>query len=165
MGSLGLRPSFSHLVGQEAEAARSRVAAAASADARCEVMGFPGFVCLRVPECERRFWSPRLHLSFESHADGGTVIHGTYGPNANMWSSFLYGYLLVGSVALFSGILGWCQARLGMQAWALWVFWTMAAAAVAMYALARLGRKLGSAQTATLHAIYQKAIGVEVELE
>ncbi len=165
MSSLGLRPSFSHVVGHEAEAVRVMVAAAAETDGRCEVRSFPGFVCLRVPVDERRFWSPRLHLSFEAHAEGGTVIHGTYGPNANMWSSFLYAYLLVGSVALFSGIYGWCQARLGMQAWALWVFWIMVAAAVTLYVLARLGRTLGSAQTKTLHAIYQQAVGAEVELQ
>lgn len=165
MKSLGLRPSFSHVVGQEPEAVRAKVMTAAAPDLRCEAMGFPGFVCLRVPEQERRFWSPRLHLSFEAQADGGTLVHGTYGPNANMWSSFLYGYLLVGSVALFSGIIGWCQSRLGMHAWALWVFWVMVTVAAAMYALGRLGRKLGSAQTATLHAIYQQAVGAEVELE
>jgi hypothetical protein len=165
MSSLGLRPSFSHVVGQEPELVRAQVAAAAAADVRCEALGFPGFVCLRVPEQERRFWSPRLHLSFEPQADGGTLVQGTYGPNANMWSSFLYGYLLVGSVALFSGIIGGCQARLGMRAWALWVFWGMVTAAVAMYALARTGRKLGSAQTAMLHEIYQHAVGMEVELK
>lgn len=152
-------------MGQEAEALRARLLAAAAADVRCEAIGFPGFVCLRVPQQERRFWSPRLHLSFEPQPNGGTLVQGTYGPNANMWSSFLYSYLLVGSVALFSGIIGGCQVRLGMTAWALWVFWVMVAAAVAIYALARTGRNLGAAQTAMLHQIYQQTTGVEVELK
>ena len=163
MSGFGLRPSFSHVLDCDPEEARSRIVAAAELDPRCEVKTFPGFVCLRVPPDERRFWSPRLHVSLQAHGDGGTQVHGTYGPNASMWSSFLYGYLLIGSVGLFSGILGCCQSSLDMPAWGLWIFWTMCAAAIAMYGIGRTGRKLASAQTQTLHHIYQQAVGCEVE--
>jgi hypothetical protein len=33
-----------------------------------------------------------------------------------MWPAYLFGYLFVGSVALFSGILGACQLSLAMSA-------------------------------------------------
>jgi len=164
MSSLGLRPSFSHVVDLDAEDARAMIVTAAENDGRCEVRSFAGFVSLRVPLEERRFWSPRLHLSLESETAETTRIHGTYGPNASMWSSFLYGYLLIGSVGLFSGILGCCQSSLGMNAWALWIFWVMLAAAVAMYVLGQLGKKLAAGQTQTLHRIYQQAVGCEVEV-
>ena len=164
MSGFGLRPSFSHVMDCDAEEARGRIVAAAERDPRCEVKSFPGFVCLRVPPDERRFWSPRLHVSLQAHESGGTLLQGTYGPNASMWSSFLYGYLVIASVGLFSGILGWCQRSLGMHAWALWIFWCMVAAAVVMYALGRTGRKLAAVQTQTLHHIYQQAAGCEVEV-
>lgn len=165
MSSFRLRPGFSHVIDLAPEELRERIASEVERHgSRCEVRSFPGFICLRVPPESRRFWSPRLHLSLEPHANGGTHVSGTYGPNANMWSSFLYGYLLVGSVGLFSGILGWCQWSLGITAWGLWIFWVMLAAAIGMYVLAQLGQKLGARQTFLLHLIYEQAVGMEVEV-
>jgi len=165
LSGFGLRPSFRHVLDLEVEEARGRIIAGVrETGSRCELRSFPGFISLRVPPEDRRFWSPRLHLSLEPDAGGGTVITGTYGPNASMWSSFLYGYLLVGSVGLFSGILGYCQWSLGMSAWGLWIFWVMAGLVAAMYLMARTGRKLGASQTFHLHEIYQQAAGCEVEV-
>jgi hypothetical protein len=163
MSSLGLRPSFSHVLDLDAEELRGMIMAAAGHDGRCEVRSFPGFIAMRVPPGQRSFWSPRLHLSLHPHDAGGTRVQGTYGPNASMWSSFLYGYLLIGSAGLFSGILGFCQSSLGMPAWGLWIFWIMVAAASALYLLGQLGRKLAAGQTQALHRIYQQAVGREVD--
>jgi hypothetical protein len=163
MSSLGLRPSFSHVVDLRTEDARAMLVAAALSDGGCEVRSFPGFICLRVPLEERRFWSPRLHVSLEFETGESTRIQGTYGPNASMWSFFLYGYLLIGSLGLFSGILGYCQWSLGMAAWALWIFWVMLAAAVAMYLFGQFGKKLAASQTRTLHRIYEQAVGCRVD--
>lgn len=166
MSSFRLRPSFSHVMALEAEQARQSITRKiGEANARCEVKSFPGFICLRIPEEDRHYWSPRLNVSLEAEPDGTTRLQGTYGPNANMWSSFLYGYLIVGSVGLFSGILGFCQRSLGMPPWGLWIFGTMLAIAAAMYLLAQLGQKLGARQTFLLHQIYESAVGREVEIK
>ncbi|MCU0752191.1 MAG: hypothetical protein MUF86_14075 [Akkermansiaceae bacterium] len=165
MSGFGLRPGFAHVIDLGVEEARARIVGQAGSDGSlCEVLSFPGFICLRIPEDRRRFWSPRLHLSLEAEGEGKTRVSGTYGPNANMWSSFLYGYLLVGSAGLFSGILGWCQAALGMRAWGLWIFYPMLAAVAGMYLLGRIGRKLGERQTMELHRLYEAAAGCGVDL-
>lgn len=164
MNRLRLRPTFSHVMEQDPEEVRRRIVGKVEADgARCEVKSFPGFICLRVPEEERRFWSPRLNISLEREADG-TRIQGTYGPNANMWSSLLYGYLLIGSIGLFSGIFGFCQHSLGMRPWGLWIFGASVAIGAGMSALAWIGRGLGERQTRELHRIYQTAAGLELDL-
>jgi hypothetical protein len=164
MSHFGFRPCFSHVVELGVEEARQQlVAKVEKSGARCELKSFPGFICLRVPAEERRFWSPRLNLSLEDE-NGHTRVQGTYGPNANMWSSFLYGYLLVGSAGLFSGILGLCQWKLGMTAWGLWIFAAMAAVATGMYLMAQLGQKLGARQTFDLHRIYEEAAGMRIEI-
>lgn len=166
MSSLGIRPHFTQILDLDVEAARERITLRAAAhEGRCEVKNFPGFVCLRVPVAERRYWSPRLNLSLEPHEGGRTRVEGIYGPNANMWSSFLYAWLLVGSVGLFSGILGACQYRLNMTPWGLWVFAVMAVLALTLYALARFGRRMGEVQTRQLHEIYQECAGKPVEVE
>lgn len=165
MSSFRLRPSFSHVIDLGVDEARQKIVQSASQEAaRCEVKDFDGFVCLRVPESERHYWSPRLNLSLDSDGDGRTRVEGIYGPNANMWSSFLYGYLLVGSGGLFSGILGYCQWTLGMQTWGLWVFGVLVAVAIGMYLVAQFGQKIGARQTFQLHQIYEAAVGMTVEV-
>jgi hypothetical protein len=165
MSSFRLRPRFTHALPVSVDAAREQIVAKLKQDgARCEVKNFPGFICLRVPEEDRHYWSPRLNLSLDATPDGHTKIEGTYGPNANMWSSFLYGYMIVGSVGLFSGMLGACQRCLGMTAWGLWIFGAMLAIAIGMYLLAQFGQKIGAQQTFLLHQIYESAVDQKVEI-
>lgn len=165
MSSFRLRPRFTHVLAVGAQEARDKIVEKVKSDeARCEVKSFPGFVCLRIPESDRHYWSPRLNLSLDTNEEGHTVIQGTYGPNANVWSSFLYGYLLVGSVGLFSGILGACQSCLGMNPWGLWIFGAMLAIAIGMYLTAQFGQKLAAQQTFLLHQIYESAVGQHVEI-
>lgn len=165
MSSFRLRPCFSHVIDLSVNEARQKIAQNASKEAaRCEVKDFAGFICLRVPLSERHYWSPRLNLSLEADGEGRTRVEGIYGPNANMWSSFLYGYLLVGSGGIFSGILGYCQWKLGMQTWGLWIFGLLLAIAAGIYLLAQFGQKLGARQTFQLHQIYESAVGMKIEV-
>jgi len=160
-----MRPSFSHVLDLGVEEVRQQIVARIeTAGARCEVKSFTGFVCLRVPEDERRLWSPRLNVSLEPGEDGGTVLHGTYGPTANLWSLLLYAGLIAGSLALFSGILGYCQWKIGMYPWGLWIFGPMLAFLAGLYLAAQFGQKLGARQTFLLHQIYETAVGRTVEI-
>lgn len=130
----------------------------------CEVKNFPRFICLRIPESDRHFWSPRLNLSLEEEEDGTTRIEGIYGPNANVWGLLLYGYLIIGSAGLFSGILGYAQWFIGSRPWGLWICGAMLAAAIALYVAARMGRKIGAPQTMLLHRIYESAMHRTAEI-
>lgn len=162
MSSFGFRPHFSHDIDLGVEEAQAKIIRAVKAgEDDCEVKVFPGFICLRIPEKDRHFWSPRLNLSIDESEDeeGKTHVTGVYGPNANVWSIFVYGYLLTGSAALFSGILGWVQKTLGNPAWALWIFGVAVALAIGLYILAQFGQKLGASQTYRLHQIYESAMG------
>lgn len=132
---------------------------------RCELKSFPGYVSLHVVEKESQYWSPRLSLSLEPEGKGKTRVDGTYGPSTNVWAAFLYGYLLVGSIGLFSGLLGVCQFWLGMQAWGLWIATLMLLIAAGMYLSAQFGQKIGAQQTFQLHQIYEAAVGQSVMIE
>ena len=132
---------------------------------RCEVKSFPGYVSLHVVEQDSQYWSPRLSLSLEPEGAGKTLVEGTYGPSTNVWAAFLYGYLLVGSIGLFSGLLGVCQFWLGMQAWGLWIATLMLLIAIGMYLSAQFGQKIGAQQTFQLHQIYEAAVGQSVMIE
>ncbi len=165
MSSFRIRPYFTQTVDLEIEALREQVARRINRDdARVEAKSFPGYLSLRIPEKDQHFWSPQLNLSLEPTEDGQTVINGIYGPNTNVWSMFLYSYLFVGSVGLFTGILGFVQWSLGNPAWGLWICSVMAAVAIALYILAQFGQKLAAWQTFLLHQEYEAAIGRPAEI-
>lgn len=165
MSSFGFRPHFSHDIDLDVDAAQAKVIRAVNdGEDDCEVKCFPGFICLRIPEKDRHFWSPRLNLSLDEAEDGKTHVTGVYGPNANVWSLFLYGYLITGSIGLFSGIFGFVQKSLGGSTWALWVFGAMVGAAIGLYVLAQFGQKLGATQTFRLHQLYESAMGRTEEI-
>ena len=166
MSSFRIRPRFTQTVDLDIETVQQRLFARANReDSRCEVKSFPGFISLRIPEQDQHFWSPQLNLSLEPDGHDKTVIHGIYGPNTNVWSLFLYGYLFVGSLGLFSGILGFAQWMIGSRAWGLWIFGAMLAAAIALYVIAQFGQKIGARQTFLLHLTYEDAMGLPVEIE
>lgn len=165
MSSFLIRPRFNQVVEFDAGTVRRKIADQVEQDGgRVELKSFPDYLCLRIPEKDRHFWSPRLNLSLETTEDGKTRIKGTYGPNGNVWALYLYGYLIVGSLGSFAGILGFCQWMLGNHPWGMWIFAVMLAAAAAMYVMAQFGQKLGARQTFLLHQTYESAVGQPVEI-
>jgi len=165
MSSFRIRPRFSQIVDLDPEAAREQNVSRIDAESgRCEVKSFPGYVTLLIPEKDQHFWSPQLSLNLEATEEGKTVIHGIYGPNTNVWALFLYGYLLVGSLGMFAGTLGFSQWIVGTPAWGLIVFGALLAIAIGLYLLAQFGQKLGARQTYLLHLTYEAAIGKTVDI-
>ena len=163
MSSFFVRPRFSQTLQLGPDSIRERILQqVAESGVGFEVKAFPDFICIRMPPEERRFWSPRLNLSLEPAADGRTVVHGIYGPNASFWSFYLYAGLIAGSLALFSCILGCCQCKLGITPWGLWVFAAAATAGLALYLMAQVGQKLAAQQTFRLHQAYEAALGTTV---
>jgi hypothetical protein len=167
MSSFRIRPVFEQVVELAPDEVRERIVRAVERDGggRFEVKNFPDFVCLRVREQDRHFWSPRLNLSLEAADGGHTRIAGTYGPNANVWGLFLYGYLLTGSLGTFTGVLGFAQWMIGLRPWGLWIFGGLAALAAALYLTAQFGQKLGARQMFMIHQAYEGAIGTMVEIK
>ena len=165
MSSFRLRPSFTHLIDLDIEAARERIVQGAREHSdRCSVKSFPSFVSLHVLEKDSHYWSPWLSLGLHPEGENRTRVVGIYGPSTNVWSAFLYGYMLAGTAALFSGMHGACQAWLGMQPWGLWIFTTLLLIMIGMYVFAQLGQKIGAQQTFQLHQIYEEAVAESVEI-
>ena len=116
MSSFLIRPRFNQVLDFDGESIRRKIAGQVESDGgRVELKSFPDYLCLRIPEKDRHFWSPRLNLSIEETADGHTRIEGTYGPNANVWGLFLYAYLLIGTLGTFAGVFGFAQWMIGMR--------------------------------------------------
>lgn len=160
VSSSAVRPRFSQVLDLSLEEAQGRIVTSVrGVDDRCEVKSFPQFICVRVPEDERHFWSPRLHLMLEEESAARTRVAGCYGANANAWALLLFGYMILGSFALFAGTLGYAQLTVGNYPWGLWIFGVMVAALLGLFLAARKGKKLGDPQREGLHRIYERAMG------
>jgi hypothetical protein len=165
MSSFRVRPRFSQVLDWGLEEAQERIARAVEATGgRVVLKRFPGYLTLRIPERDQQFWSPQLVLSLERRDDGRTAVEGIYGPNTNVWSLYLYGYLLVGSVGTFAAIFGFCQRALGALPWGLWLAGAMLVLAAAFYLIAQFGQKLAAWQTFQLHQAYEAAVGKPAEV-
>jgi hypothetical protein len=170
MSSFRVRPRFSQTVNLELEQVQRKIVQYVEKEAgkapggRVEVKNFPGYLTLRIPEEDQHFWSPLLNLSLDSSEEGKTVIHGIYGPNANVWTIFLYGYLLFGTLSLFAGLLGISQWIVGVHPWGLYAFGGLLTAVIGLYFLAQFGQKLAARQTYLLHLTYEAAVGEAVEI-
>jgi hypothetical protein len=165
MSSFRVRPHFEHTVDLSPSEARTRILqSVARHSPGFDVKDFPGFIGLHIGENERRYWSPRLFLVLDATAEGTTRIHGTYGPEIEVWSVFLYGYLITGLLGTFAGILGFAQIVIETTPWGLWVLGAAMVVGVLLYLGAQLGQKLGAWQTFQLHQAYQTAIGRPTEI-
>lgn len=158
LNSFRVRPRFRARVAAEPGLAQQRVLdALADLPEGVELRPFPGLVGLHITDELRHTWSPRLLLHFEPQADGSTIIEGVYGPEAEVWSIFLYGYFLTGMLGIFSLILGCAQVFVASTPWAFWVTGALAGLAAALYLAAQLGQKLGAWQTFQLHQAWAGA--------
>jgi hypothetical protein len=165
MSSFRVRPLFEHTVDLSPDQARAHLLRSFAGHAMSfEIRDFPGFIGLHIGEKERRYWSPRLFLVLDATPDGTTRIHGTYGPEIEVWSVFLYGYLLSGLIGMFAGILGCAQLFIGATPWGLWVTAATAIIAALLYLAAQLGQKFGAWQTFQLHQAYENAVGRPTEI-
>ena len=166
MSSFRIRPRFTHTVPLHVDDTRAQILQSLGQHSPdLVVMNFPGFIGLHIPEENRHFWSPRLILGLQSTAEGSTQIDGTYGPEAEVWGLYLYSYMIVGVLGIFSGALGFAQRLVGSEPWGFWVLGAMAANAALLYLSAQLGQKLGAWQTFQLHQAYQRAMGSPAEIK
>lgn len=166
MSSFRIRPRFSHTVEWSLEETRARILQSLAAEpAGLEIKAFAEFIGLHIAASQRRYWSPRLFINFARTPEGTTLIEGTYGPEIEVWSVFLYGYLITGMLGTFATILGGAQLVTEASPWGFWVAGAMAVIALLLYLGAQLGQKLGAWQTFQLHQAYQTAIGRPAEIE
>lgn len=166
LSSFRVRPRFRVRVAAGAVEAQARLAAAlAGRGDGVEVRAFPGLIGLHVTEEARHRWSPRLMLNFEPAADGSTWIEGIYGPEPEVWSVFLYGYLCSGMGGVFSAILGGAQLFTGGEGWAFAITAAAALLAGGLYVAAQLGQKLGAGDTLRLHRAWEEALASLERLE
>ncbi len=123
---------------------------------------FPDYLTLVIPDENQHFWSPQLNLSLEPAAGSGTQVTGTYGPNTNVWSMFLYGYLTGFCLAGVSTVFAISKWVVSGWTTGFWIAGFFIAVLIALYVTAQIGQKLAAQQTFQLHEAYERAIGKSI---
>ncbi|MAS93210.1 MAG: hypothetical protein CMO55_08440 [Verrucomicrobiales bacterium] len=165
MSSFHIRPRFDQEVSGTPEDVQDRIITFIEPNQeQFELKRFPDFLCIRIAEQDRHFWSPRLNLSLESTEDGKTHIHGIYGPNANAWSLFLFSYIILGFLGLIAAMVAVAQCIIGQPATWFWAVGAAVGGIVILYVVAQFGQKLAAQQTFLIHQTYESAIGNSVVL-
>lgn len=161
LSSFRVRPRFSETVPTKRDETKRLILASLKREpaGTFELRPFDEFVGIHIAEAHRRYYSPRLMLSLYDWPEGGTLIEGTYGPEIEVWSIFLYGYLGTGMLGTLSAIYGGAQKFIGDEPWAFYVTGSMAVIACVFYLAAQLGQKFGAHQTFRLHEAYEAAVG------
>jgi hypothetical protein len=159
LSSFRVRPRFSETVPHDFATTKRSLLASLGAEpaGNLELRPFDEFLGVHVAPGQRRYWSPRLMLSLYADESGGTRIEGTYGPEIEVWSVFLYGYLSTGLLGTLSAIYGGAQVFIEQEPWAFYVTGGMALIALVLYLAAQLGQKFAAPQTCALHRAYERA--------
>ncbi|MFO7564692.1 MAG: hypothetical protein R6X02_18760 [Enhygromyxa sp.] len=125
----------------------------------CECLGWVAlpYAELHVPEAARSFWSPRLQLTFDAHAEG-TIVHGIFRPEPGVWTGFVFAHTLLGTLGLLGLSLGLSQWTLGRPALALWTVPITASLSLGLYLGSLLGHRLGHEQMSMLRRELDRAL-------
>lgn len=121
-------------------------------------------VTLFIGDERRRLWSPFLQLGVTGQ-EGGSLVHGTMGPQPNLWTAFVFVYASLLVVFTAGTMYGFVQSTLDQSPTGL------AAAALGLVGLAGscgldlLGRKLGAGQMGILRGAVQRTLPEAVENE
>ena len=110
-----------------------------------------------LPEA-RHFWSPWLTIEVEPHASAARVS-ALFSPHPSLWTGYMFGYLSLGVIAMFSLIFAGSVAMTGGSSW--WTLWIAGGAilgAIGMWWASVVGQRLAAAQMDELHAALDRAI-------
>ena len=100
---------------------------------------------IHLPETEQRLWSPHLSLRLD-HESQGSSIFGRFAPKPEVWTFFMFLYVLVAFLILFGGTFGYVQWASGEPAWGLWAVWLGIPFLGLIHLAAYLGQRLGQSQ-------------------
>lgn len=94
---------------------------------------------------DRHLWSPWLHVEVEQR-DSGSLVRAKYSPHPNLWTSFAFGYLTLGTLVFFAGFFALAQTLIGQGTWAWWVTIASLVGMFVMWVTAKVGQQLAHDQ-------------------
>lgn len=155
-----LRPRFEKVVSKSLEKIQ------ADADALKEKIK-PDFIINRLDEHlwiyigkeHKKFYSPHLHLEFETLEEGKTKVKGLFGPDPALWTMLMFLHFVVAGIFIIFGVFAYSNWSLE-QSFAIHiaVMILMVIAWFSLYFIARSNRKKGMPQAHELEKVMDELL-------
>lgn len=154
-----IRPAFSLKHPSDAETLASHIMGLASDETSGVLVQRAGnhIVLSPVPDV-RHLWSPWLHLEIEPQ-ETGSLLRAKYSPHPNLWTSFAFGYLTLGTLVFFAAFFAVAQSLIGQGTWGWWVTGAALAGLLVMWLVAKLGQRLAQDQMLELRHTLESILG------
>jgi hypothetical protein len=121
-----------------------------------------GHVDLRMPQADRRFFSPHLSMEITDLTDRQACrVNALIGPNPSVWTFFAFAMLGLLTALAFALTFGLVQVMLEESPWALWLSGGVVLLIGATYGLSRFGQHLAAPQTVVLRHFLEGALGLD----
>ena len=144
-----MRPTFSVKLPLSADEAIDRIRTEVDAS-NLNTMSAGRCAEFRVPESERRFWSPYLSVQLQDTADG-SVLRGRFSPRPEIWTMFMFVYFVMTFAIFFGAAFGYVQWTLAYSPWGFLAVPIGILVIVLLHVASLVGQRLSSDQTVQLH--------------
>lgn len=162
--SLRLRPRFSIRVQETPDEIMQRLSCALQDEGTVRGERHTYQYELFIRDEHRHFWSPFLNVLLDEEKDG-TLVHGRFGPNVNVWTLFLAGYAVLGLSGAVGLIIGWSQYTIDQPASGLFLAAACLGLSLVLYVAGKVGERLAGPQIEVLTAFTEEALGVQIDIE
>jgi len=143
-----MRPAFSVKLPLTADEAIDRIRTEIEAS-NLNTMSAGRCAEFRVPESERRFWSPYLSVQLQDTVDG-SVLRGRFSPRPEIWTMFIFVYFLMTFAIFFGAAFGYVQLTLDYSPWGFLAVPIGILVIVLLHVASLVGQQLSSDQTVQL---------------
>ena len=157
-----MRPRFREVLASSPAEVVSRLKAreAVPDDCPCRLSVLGRHVEVTIDPAQRHTWSPQLSLEIEDH-EGGSELHGHFGPNPAIWTTFLAAYGFVGCSMFFGVMLGISQQVAKQSPWALLALPLGLCGLVGVYLASLYGQRLAREQMGALATFLHAALAID----
>lgn len=108
---------------------------------------------------KKRYWSPHLHLQFESKPNNATHIRGLFGPDQTLWTLFMFLHFIVAGFFTIFGTIAYSNYTLNQPIKVdLIIMFLMVIVWFLLYVIARQIRNNGNGQMNELEQLFLKIV-------
>lgn len=105
------------------------------------------------------FWSPQLHLEFESLDDNNSKLYGVFGPNPSLWTFFMFLHFGVATIFIILGIWAYSSSILNKPiSLQIGLMSFMAVLWFVLYFFGRIGKQKGKPQMEELYRFMMEVL-------
>jgi len=104
-----------------------------------------------VDESEMRVWSPRLSVRIDD-APGGSTLFGRFSPRPDIWTGFMFVYVLVVFLIVFGATFGYVQQASDETPWGYWAVPCGLVVIACIHIAGYVGQRLGAGQMQELQS-------------